>query len=249
MKRVALSALALSIGVTIGTAHAAPTTTIDGHTFDLAQFTGASVTYRSPGSVSFDGKQWDQAAGVDLYTLGELAAGQHGSDPGDQVSLNDRSTPDWLQLNYDGSGQTVVAGGTEFVIYEISSSDSGVDTEGTSFRVSFNGGAWHNASTATSVTFLDNALLPSPPAENTNRIIYDLLDFGFSIGDELSTVRIENLDTGSGTSDPDFIFAGLTSGFNAGASGAVPLPGAAMAGLALLGLTAIHRRRRPRPFE
>jgi len=102
MKRVALSALALSIGVTIGTAHAAPTTTIDGHTFDLAQFTGASVTYRSPGSVSFDGKQWDQAAGVDLYTLGELAAGQFGSDPGDQVSLNDRSTPDWLQLNYDG---------------------------------------------------------------------------------------------------------------------------------------------------
>jgi hypothetical protein len=226
-----LGAGLLGVGLA-GTVEAAPVT-INGKAFELNQFTGASVTYRADGDVDFDGKLWDQAAGVNGYSLGELAAGQYGSDPGDQVSLNSTGVdgPDWLQMNYAGTGLDIFAD-NELVIYEISSSTSGVDAEGLSFRIQFNGGAWHDASEGVA-TFVPNGTLANPPAENANQIVFDLEDFGFTPGDKLVTYRIENLDTGSGTSDPDFIFAGVT----------IPEP----ASLALLGLggmaLALRRRR------
>ncbi len=208
---------------------AVPLVTINSKTFDLAQFSGASVTYRTNadgGQVTFDGKLWDNEVGVDLFTLGELASGQFGSDPGDQVSLNNRSTPDWLQLNY-GTPQPVLAG-AEFVVFEITSSSSGVDLEGTSWKIGFNGG------TPVAVNPLDVSHFPGPNGvEDTNMAVLDLADFGLNPGDSISTVYIENIDSGSGTSDPDFIFAGLTN---------VPAP----APLALLGMgmAGLARRRR-----
>lgn len=215
---------------------------INGQSFDLDQYIGASVTYRTDadgGDVDFDGKYWDNIVGVDGVTLGELAAGQFGSDPGDQVSLNNRVTPDWLQLNY-GTGQTIAPGATEFVVFEITSSSSGVDTEGLSWMIGFNGAA-PVAVSASQVSFFaspgDDGL--GNDAENTNMAVFDLVgDFGFSLGDTITSVYIENINSGSGTSDPDFIFAGITT------ATVVPTPSAAIGGLALFGGLAVRRRRR-----
>jgi len=199
--------------------------TVNGKTFDLDQFDGAAVTYRADGSVAFDGKLWDNAVGVDGYTLGELAAGQFGSDPGDQVSLNDRTTPDWLKLTY-GTGLTIGTD-TRFVVFEITSSSSGVDAEGLSWKIGFNDG------TPVAVTAAQMSHFPDTGSfEDTNMGVFDLSDFGFSPGDTLNSVYIENIDSGSGTSDPDFIFAGLT----------VPEP-SSLALLGLGGLIVMRRRR------
>ncbi|XAL99361.1 PEP-CTERM sorting domain-containing protein [Phycisphaeraceae bacterium D3-23] len=217
----------------MATTASASVVNINGNSFELDQFTGASVTYRADGSVAFDGKLWDNAVGVDMVTLGELASGQFGSDPGDQVSLNSTGSagPDWLQLNY-GTGITITAANSQFIIYEITSSSTGVDVEGTSFRVSFNGGAFVDASAAVA-THLPATTYPGTGAEDTNQIVYDLLAIGgLSSGDVLTTVRIENLDTGSSTSDPDFIFAGVIT----------PEPGS-FALLGLGGLAMLRRRR------
>jgi len=203
----------LPLGSLLVVALAAPSAlasiTIDSFNFDLNQFTGAAVTYRADadgGTVTFDGKLWDNEVGVDGVTTGELAAGQFGSDPGDQLSLNNRSTPDWFQLTYAGAGLTIGDSTQDtFVIYEITSSNTGVDTEGTSWKISFNGGTLNDASTGTA-SFLD---FSSQGVENVNQIAFDLTSFGFSSGDLLKSVYIENIDSGSGTSDPDFIFTAL----------------------------------------
>ncbi|MEQ9454911.1 MAG: hypothetical protein RLN76_10020 [Phycisphaeraceae bacterium] len=220
----------------------ATTVTIDAYTFDLDQFTGAAVTYRtdaSGGTVDFDGKLWDNEAGVDGFTPGELAAGQFGSDPGDQITLQKRSSPDWFQLTYAGAG--IPIGGTNndtFVVYEITSSNSGVDLEGTSWKISFNGGTLINASSGTA-----SFLTYQPTAENVNQIAFDLTSFGFSSGDFLKSVYIENIDSGSGTSDPDFIFTALEGITATGGPTVIPTPAAFGAGLIGLSLIALRRTK------
>lgn len=228
------TAIVFLVAATTAPADAAPLVTVNGKTFDVAQYTGATVTYRAGGEVSFAGKLWDNEVGVDPYTLGELASGQFGSDPGDQVSLNDRDTPDWLQLNY-GTGQTIAPGATEFVVFEITSSTSGVDTEGTSWQISFNGGTLIPAASGVVSHFPND----THAGEDTNMAVFDLLDFGFNLGDTLNTVYIENIDSGSGTSDPDFIFAGIT------AANAVPESSTiALLSIGALGALFSLRRRR-----
>jgi hypothetical protein len=202
----------------------ANTVSINGYNFELDQFNGATVTYRADGSVTFDGKYWDNNNGVDLYTLGELAAGQYGADPGDQISLNDRNTPDWLQLNY-GTPVQISSAMHVVVIYEISSYQY-VDPEGTSFQIKFNNGSLIPAQQGVATSYLNIF----SPGEDTNQIVFDLYDFGFSNGDLLSSIYIENVNSGSGTSDPDFIFAGVST---------VPEP----ATLVLLGLGGLLVRK------
>lgn len=200
---------------------------INGLSYELDQFDGAFVTYRDDAGsgVTFDGKLWDQAAGVDGFTLGELAAGQYGSDPGDQISLNSRTTPDWLQLNY-GTSFTLSSSANQLVIHEISS-QTFVDAEGLSFNIRINGGALIAATAATATNY--NA---GGSAEDANQLIFDLFALGFTTGDSISSIYIENIDSGSGTSDPDFIFAGITA----------PTPGS----LALLGMSGLAATRRHR---
>ncbi|MFG0327749.1 MAG: hypothetical protein ACF8SC_10835 [Phycisphaerales bacterium JB037] len=229
MNRTTLATVAASTLLSLAGGASAQLVTIGTNEFDLAQFTGASVTYRADGSVTFDGKNWDQAAGVDGYTLGELAAGQFGSDPGDQISLNDRVNPDWLQLNY-GTPFLYTGSQNKLVIYEISSFTS-VDPEGLSFQISVNGGPLVPASAASASNFWIG-VGSDGPAEDINELVFDLSAMGFNPGDTISTIYIENIDSGSGTSDPDFIFAGITT----------PAPGSA-ALLALGGIAAIRRRR------
>ncbi len=206
------SGLVLATLLSTATAFAAPITINNEYTFELDQFTGAAVTYSDgPNSgVAFDGKAWDNVVGdlpggVDGFTTGELAAGQAGMDPGDQLSFNSTNPPDFFQLDYGGDG--LLIGGADqdtFVIYEISSSSSGVDEEGTNFEVSFNGGAFIPASDGDAINFA------TAGAENVNRIAFDLGNFGFNPGDALQSVLVRNLATGSsGATDPDFIFTAL----------------------------------------
>lgn len=230
--RVAITAVALGFTPLLAVhSTAAPLVTVNSKTFDLAQFTGAAVTYRADAGngVDFDGKGWDNFVGLDGFSLGELASGQYGSDPGDQISLTATASPDWLQLTYGGTGLTIGSGGTEFVVFEITSSSSGVDDEGLSWKIGFNG------NTPFAVTTAEVTHFPSPGsgAEDTNMGVFDLLDYGFSIGDKLTSVYIENIDSGKDTSDPDFIFAGL----------AIPEPASLMILLAG-GLMVSSQRRR-----
>ena len=208
----------------------AAVTTINGFDFEMDQFSGATVTYRSDGSVDFDGKLWDQATGTDGFSLGELAAGQYGSDPGDQVTLQDRNTPDWLQLNY-ASPLAVSSSLHTLVIYEISSYPGYVDTEGLSFNIKLNGGSLISASYGAASKF-------NPAGgESTNQLVFDLYDYGFVDGNTLSTVYIENKNSGDGTSDPDFIFAGVAS-----TASVVPAPSAIL--LSGIGVSLVGRIKR-----
>ncbi len=213
--------------------------TIDAYTFDLDQFANAAVTYRADGGVTFDGKQWDNAVGVDFFTVGELAAGQYGGDPGDQLSLNSygASGADWFTLDFGAGGLTIGDSNHDtFVFYEITSSSAGVDVEGTSWEVSFDGGSFISAASGIA-TFLN---FTSFGAENVNQVAFDLTGFGFNAGDILQSVTVRNLDTGSSTSDPDFIFGGLE-----GTLAVVPLPTAALAGLGMLaGCAGVRQYRR-----
>lgn len=221
--------------------------TIGDYAFDLNQFNSAAVTYRADGAIAFDGKHWDNEVGVDGVTIGELAAGQFGRDPGDQLSLNDRGgtdgVVDWFELGFS-TGLAVGNGMNDtFVFYEITSASSptasatGIDIEGTSWEISINGSAFVHASMG-DTKFLDFSGVGN--AENVNQIAFSLADFGLAAGDTLSTIRVRNYDSGSGVSDADFIFGGLGSALTV-----VPLPPAAFAALGLMGgLVAIRSIRR-----
>ncbi len=224
--------------------------TVGDYTFDLDQFAGAAVNYRTDadgGDVDFAGKLWDNAAGVDGYTIGELAHVQAGGDPGDQLSLNSTGSngPDWFTMTFAVDLTIGGPASDTFVFYEITSATSvntdnasGIDTEGTSWEVSFNGGAFYNAGLG-DTKFLDSASLGGG-AENVNQIAFDLTSFGLLAGEKLTTVMVRNLDSGDGTSDPDFIFGGLE-----GPLAVVPLPPAAFAGFGLLaGCAGVRQLRR-----
>lgn len=234
-----LAGLVCAFGFSAAPSFAVPIAGINGYNFDLAQFAGAFVTYRAspPGTVTFDGKLWDNANGVDGFSLGELASGQFGSDPGDQVSLNNRTTPDWLQLDYSFP-ITISPTAHELVIFEITSDASNVDVEGTSFRVRFNGGTLYDASLATLIDHYPN----TGAEEDTNMLVFDLYNFGFVDGNMFSTLYIENFDSGSSTSDPDFIFAGMAGQL---ASTAVPEPNSLfLLALGLMGVLGQRMRSR-----
>jgi PEP-CTERM motif len=237
-EKMKFSTSALIIAVVVCMSFASVATadmvTINGFDFDLDQFDGAAVTYRADGNVDFDGKFWDQETGTDQYTLGELAAVQAGGDPGDQVTLQDTTTPDWLILTY-GQPITVSPLANLLVIYEISSSSSGVDVEGLSFNVSLNSGSLISASQGV-VTFFPTAV------ENSNQIVFDLYSFDFTNGDIFESLYIENINSGPGTSDPDFIFAGITSDGVSSRPEIIPEP--ATIGLLGIGCLALIRRRR-----
>ncbi|QEG36063.1 hypothetical protein Pr1d_33720 [Bythopirellula goksoeyrii] len=216
------SQISLVLLLALSASQAWASITIDSYNFDLAQFTGAAVTYsEGPGhNVTFDGKRWDQAAGVDGFTTGELAAVQAGGDPGDQLSFNSTNPLDWFQLTYGGPGLIIGGpGNNTFVIYEITSpsgpsnTPTGIDPEGTNWTISFNGNTPIDAASgATKWLKFDDVPADGGFAENVNQIAFDLSLFGFSPGDVLSTVRIENKSTGpSGATDPDFIFTALES--------------------------------------
>jgi len=224
--------------------------TVGDYTFDLDQFAGAAVNYRTVangGNVAFDGKNWDNAAGVDGYTIGELAHVQAGGDPGDQLSLRDAGVgdQDWFTMSFAVDLTIGGPANDTFVFYEITSATSvntdnasGIDTEGTSWEVSFNGGQFYNAGLG-DTKFLDSTSLGGG-AENVNQIAFDLTSFGLSVGEKLTTVMVRNLYSGSGTSDPDFIFGGLE-----GPLAVVPLPPAAFAGIGLLaGCAGVRQLRR-----
>jgi len=229
---LSIAALTTLAGADVSTGAPPPSmVTINGLTYDLGQFDGAYVNYRDDAGsgVGFAGKKWDQAAGVDGFTLGEFASGQYGSDPGDQISLTSTVDPDWLQLNY-GTPFTLSSSANQLVIHEISSYDY-VDPEGLSFNIRINGGALISASTATASNYWAGVGADGP-AEDANQLVFDLFSLGFMAGDSINSIYIENVDSGSGTSDPDFIFAGIT----------VPAPGS-FALLGMGGLVASRRRR------
>jgi len=177
--------------------------TIGGFTHELNQFAGASVTTTvSAGGVS--GKVWDNAVGVDQYTLGELATPQFGFDPGDTIALGNSTLQQSLTLTY-GAGFTVGTGAEKyFVVYELKSANNLTpDAEGTAFQISFNGGSWVSAVN-------NNFLNVIAVNEYHHQVGFDLTsaNFGFNVGDVINTVSIRNTLGLGDSSDPDLTFAG-----------------------------------------
>ncbi len=185
-----------------GASHGA-TVTIGAFTHDLGQFTGATVTVSLPGA-TISGKLWDNAVGVDNFTLGELAAAQFGGvDPGDTVALGSDTRQDWLVLNY-ASGFKIGTGAEKyFVVYELKSVNNLVpDAEGTAFEISFNSGTWVSALNYSQLNVVG-------PNEFHHQVVFDLTDsnFSFNVGDMISRVDIRSRTGLGGSSDPDFTFA------------------------------------------
>jgi hypothetical protein len=210
---------------------------IEDLSFDLGQFTGAYVTTNSSYS---HGVVFDQAAGVDGYTVGELAGAPNGTfapnDVGDQLSLGAYGGQEFLTLHY-GPGVAVGPGQASlFAVYEQASSNSGVDEEGHYYEVSVNGGTF--------VSALGYALHQTAISANfQNRIVFDLTAaiFGLNIGDLLETVTIRNITGSSAYSDPDIVFMG-----RAGVLAAVPLPATLPLLAGALGLLGFAVRKKTR---
>lgn len=119
------------------------------------------------------------------------------------------------------------------VIYEISSYPGYVDLEGLSFKISFNGDTLITASAG------DASAYDVSGVEATNQIVFDLYDFGFTDGDILGSIYIENVYSDSSTSDPDFIFVGIAS------TSVVPIPSAVLlCGLGICFGSKLRRRNR-----
>lgn len=227
---------AIAIGLPLSVT--AATVTIEDLTFDLDQFAGAFVVTDSNHQ---QGVLFDNAAGVDGFTVGELAAAPGGTffpvDPGDQVTLGSDTTQRFLTLNYGpgvliGSGQASL-----FAVYEQASSNAGTDEEGHYYEISVNSGSFVDAR-----TFPVHQTAIS--ANFQNRVVFDLLapEFGFSVGDSLSTVMIRNILGSSSYSDPDFVFIG-----RAGTIAPVPLPASLpllAGGIMLMGYVGRRRARR-----
>lgn len=233
--RTILAAGAIAIGLPLSAS--AAVVDIEGYKFDLTQFAGAYVTTDSTYQT---GVPFDNAAGVDGYTVGELAGAPGGTfapnDVGDQVTLGNGTTQRFLTLHY-GSGVTLGAGQAAlFAVYEQASSNSGVDEEGHYYEVSVNGGSFVDARNfAVHQTQIST--------EYQNRVIFNLIDavFGLSIGDVLSTVTIRNILGSSSSSDPDIVFMA-----RAGEISAVPLPAALPLLAGALGFLGFLGRKRSR---
>lgn len=200
---------------------------INGYEFDLGQFTGASVQTSFLDANHIHGNTWDNLVGVDMYTLGELATAQYGFDPGDHISLGDYSAQDSFTLTY-GTGFSVGNGqGALFVLYESSGRTPGqADSGRTGWDISFNGGAWLDAA-----TYAYDVSLFSDYAPSHGQIVFDLTALGFSVGDVINTVSVQN-HIGVG---PDFTFAGHVSS---------PVPEPASILILGMGLAGIAVRRR-----
>lgn len=228
--------LAVAMVASLPVAANATTVSIEELTFDLDQFIGAYVTTDSSYQ---QGVLFDNAAGVDGYTVGELAAAPGGSfspvDPGDQLSLGNATNQEYMTLHY-GQGILIGPGDASLVaVYEQASSNSGVDEEGHYYEIKINDGSWIDArvfpvhQTAISTNY-------------QNRVVFDLLSapFGLSVGDELLTISIRNILGSSSFSDPDIVFVG-----RAGVStiDTVPLPASLPMLASAVGIVAFVRRR------
>lgn len=215
---------------------------INGFEFDRDQFgdpPGSAVTVTTSGDIDFAGSSFDNDFGLNGAELGELVTG----DPGDRINLGTGGGVGSIVLTYDnplvvGPGMAAL-----FVVYE-QNGDASVDIEGTQFEISFNGGAFARADTAGTTTLFNDSTV----THSQNQTVFDLVaDFGFSVGDTLSTVEIRNLTehVGIGESDPDFNFAA-----KAGSITAVPEPASNLLLLAgVAGLAARRHGRRMRPRE
>lgn len=233
-------AAAMSVGLfQTQQATAAPFTTIEGITFDLGQFTGAAVTTDVPAS-DLHGSTFDNPNGIDGVTLGELATAHFGADEGDRISLGEVDGAQNMILLTYGFGVLIGSGDSaKFVVYE-QSGRAFLDPEGISFEISINGGTFVNAGTSAAATGTGG--VTGAGGTEQNQIVFDLLhpDFGFTVGDVINTVKIQNLGiSGVTTDDPDFLFAGR--------AGRAPLtvsaPGVlALFGLGVIGLGALRRR-------
>ena len=228
-----------------GAVHAAPFTTINGLTFDLGQFVGASVTTDSDDVFSSD---FDNPNGIDGFTLGELAIGpgpnQFPVDPGDRITLGlaNSGQVEFLKLTYGISVPVGAGDASKYVVYEQSGRTT-VDDEGKSFRISVNGGAFVDARTTAALTATGGVTGAGGTAQN--QLVFDLLhpDFGLVIGSIISTVELRNIGLTVNTDDPDFLFMGRAGTVS---TAPVPIPGAmplAATGLAMIGALGWRRRK------
>src|SRR5690606_12416714 len=135
----------------------------------------ASVTTNVSAS-HLHGSTFDNPAGIDFFTLGELASAQFGGDKGDRISLGDYSAQDTLTLHYGANPFKVGPGQASFFVVYEQNGDASLDPEGQNFDISFDGGVtWIDAHDATHAT-----LVTLPGVTSQNQIAFDLTMFGYS---------------------------------------------------------------------